>query len=63
MRFCSLLVDEGSAVSGDPDPQPMARFCRDLLPEMLTGACVVAVPDARLAAEDVLCRAEAAGRA
>ena len=50
-------------MSGDPDPQPMARFCRDLLPEMLTGACVVAVPDARLAAEDVLCRAEAAGRA
>jgi len=62
MRFCSLLVEEGSAVSDDPDPRHMARFCREILPEMLTGACGVAAPDARLAAEDVLCRAEAAAR-
>jgi len=46
----------------DPDPRLMARFCREILPEMLTGACGVAVPDARPAAEDVLCRAEAAAR-
>jgi hypothetical protein len=45
-----------------PDPRLMARFCRELLPEMLTGACGVAAPDARFVAEDVLCRAEAAAR-
>jgi hypothetical protein len=49
-------------MSDDPDPRLMARFCRDLLPEMLTGACGVAAPDARLVAEDVLRRAEAAAR-
>ena len=38
----------------------MARFSRQLLPEILTGACGVAAPDARLVAGDVLCRAEAA---
>lgn len=43
-----------------PDPRLMARFCREILLEMLTGACGVAAPDARLVAEDVLCRAEAA---
>jgi hypothetical protein len=45
-----------------PDPRHMAQFCREFLPEMLTGACGVAAPDARLAADDVLCRAEAAAR-
>src|ERR1017187_3751697 len=49
-------------MTDDPDPRLMARFCREILPEMLTGACGVAVPDARLVAEDVLCRAEAAAR-
>ena len=49
-------------MADDPDPRLMARFCRELLPEMLTGACGVAAPDARLVAEDVLCRAEAAAR-
>jgi hypothetical protein len=49
-------------MSDDPDPRLMAQFCRDLLPEMLAGACGVAAPDARLVAEDVLCRSEAAAR-
>src|ERR1039457_5911172 len=49
-------------MSDDPDPGHMARFCREILLEMLTGACGVAAPDARLVAEDVLCRAEAAAR-
>jgi hypothetical protein len=49
-------------MTDDPDPRLMARFCRELLPEMLTGACGVAAPEARLVAEDVLCRAEAAAR-
>ncbi len=49
-------------MTDDPDPRHMARFCRELLPEILTGACGAAAPDARLAAEDVLCRAEAAAR-
>jgi hypothetical protein len=49
-------------MSDDPDPRLMARFCRELLPEMLTGACGVAAPDARLVAKDVLRRAEAAAR-
>ncbi|MDQ2875909.1 MAG: hypothetical protein M3Y33_14420, partial [Actinomycetota bacterium] len=49
-------------MSDDPDPRLMARFCREILPEMLTGACGVAGPDARLAAQDVLGRAEAAAR-
>ena len=49
-------------MSDDPDPRHMARFCREILPEMLAGACGVATPDARLVAEDVLCRAEAAAR-
>jgi hypothetical protein len=35
-------------MSDDPDPRHMARFCREILPEMV--------------AEDVLCRAEAAAR-
>jgi hypothetical protein len=49
-------------MTNDPDPRLMARFCREILPEILTGACGVAAPDARLVAEDVLCRAEAAAR-
>ena len=49
-------------MSEDPDPRHLARFCRELLPEILTGACGVAGRDARLAAGDVLCRAEAAAR-
>jgi hypothetical protein len=49
-------------MTDDPDPRHMARFCREILPEMLAGACCVAAPDARVVAEDVLCRAEAAAR-
>jgi hypothetical protein len=49
-------------MTDDPDPRHMARFCREILPEMLTGACGVAAPAARLVAEDVSCRAEAAAR-
>ena len=26
-------------MNDDPDPQLMARFCREILPEILTGAC------------------------
>lgn len=49
-------------MTGDPDPRHMAQFCREVLPEMLSGACGVAARDARRAGQDVLCRAEAAAR-
>jgi hypothetical protein len=45
-----------------PDPGLMVRFCREILPEMLTEACGVATPDASRVAEDILLRAEAAAR-
>jgi hypothetical protein len=45
-----------------PNPGHMVRFCREVLPEMLTGACGVAAPDASLVAEDIMSRAEAATR-
>jgi hypothetical protein len=47
-------------MTDDPDPRQMARFCREILPEMLSVACGVAAHNARRAGEDVLCRAEAA---
>jgi hypothetical protein len=40
----------------------MARFCGEILPEMLVEACNVMAPDASRVAEDVLLRAEAAAR-
>lgn len=45
-----------------PDPEHLLRFCSEILPGMLTEACGVAPSDARLVAEDVLFRAEAASR-
>jgi hypothetical protein len=45
-----------------PDLGHMVRFCREVLPGMLTEACGVAAPDASLVAEDVLARAEAVAR-
>jgi hypothetical protein len=49
-------------MADDPDPKHMARFCGEILPEMLVEACGVAAPAASRAAEDVLLRAEAAAR-
>ena len=49
-------------MADDPDPELMARFCREILPGMLVEACGAAAPDARLVADDVLLRAEAAAR-
>jgi hypothetical protein len=45
-----------------PDLGHMVRFCREVLPGMLTEACGVAASDASLVAEDVLARAEAVAR-
>ena len=49
-------------MADDPDPELMVRFCREILPGMLVEACGAAAPDARLVADDVLLRAEAAAR-
>src|SRR6266851_6606070 len=49
-------------MADDPDPGHMARFCGEILPEMLVEACGVAAPAAICAAGDVLLRAEAAAR-
>lgn len=49
-------------MADDPDPEHMARFCREILPGMLVEACEAAAPDAGLVADDVLLRAEAAAR-
>ena len=49
-------------MANDPEPGHMARFCREILPEMLIEACGVAAPDAGVVADDILSRAEAAAR-
>jgi hypothetical protein len=45
----------------EPDPALFARFCTEILPEMLE-MCEVPAPDAALVAEDISLRAEAVAR-
>jgi hypothetical protein len=44
---------------GAPDPNHMIKYCRDVLPDMLTEACGVEADLAHRVGEDVLLRAEA----
>jgi hypothetical protein len=46
----------------EPDPEHMMRFCREVLPGMLTEACGVTEAEAVRAVTDILSRAEAAAR-
>lgn len=41
----------------EPDPTVMARFCREVVPSMLTGACGVDAAQAAAIGEDMLTRA------
>lgn len=46
-------------MTNDPDPRHMDRYCDEIVPGMLVGACDVAEADAARVAEDIRYRAEA----